>query len=513
MPDAERALLCSLAAAHPILQSEILPEPVLAPGEFLRQICCWGNLLNLFKTTSAYSGKPQLSRYNPELGYRMCTPEEFWALSVDNSEFGREYDFSRSFFEQFDQLLRAVYWLPLNATNCEGSDYINGAYGAKNSYLCFGIFNSEDCLYSYMLNHCSDCLDCIDALQSQYCYDGHMLRNCYECRHCRQCSNCSQCVLCEDCIGCQNCLLSYGLRNASYCIENQPLTKEQYQQHLHSLELHKRSKVSLGQQRLASLLAQAGHRTNRLTNAEDSTGCFLTNVNNLHSSFYTHNALDSGYLVCSHDCAHCWRGFAENSELAYQSGTYFKAYATYNSYMIVGGSFNLYSVFLYNTCNHCFGCAGLNKKEYCVLNKQYSKQEYFELVPRIIAQMRAHGEWGSFFPPRIAPHYYEQAFCNDWLQPLAAGEAERRGYRVGAGGLPTPQVGVSSSTIADSLYDLSPAQAQLTYVCASTGQSFRFQKKELEFYRKFGIPPPELHWAERIRRRIADVYLIPEVLE
>jgi predicted small metal-binding protein len=34
-----------------------------------------------------------------------------------------------------------------------------------------------------------------------------------------------------------------------------------------------------------------------------------------------------------------------------------------------------------------FGCVGLRKKQYCILNKQYTKEEYEELVPKIIEHM------------------------------------------------------------------------------------------------------------------------------
>jgi hypothetical protein len=32
-------------------------------------------------------------------------------------------------------------------------------------------------------------------------------------------------------------------------------------------------------------------------------------------------------------------------------------------------------------------------KQYCILNKQYTKEEYEELVPKIIEHMKKTGEW------------------------------------------------------------------------------------------------------------------------
>ena len=35
----------------------------------------------------------------------------------------------------------------------------------------------------------------------------------------------------------------------------------------------------------------------------------------------------------------------------------------------------------------CFGCVSIRNKKYCILNKQYTKEEYEELLPKIIAHM------------------------------------------------------------------------------------------------------------------------------
>lgn len=51
-----------------------------------------------------------------------------------------------------------------------------------------------------------------------------------------------------------------------------------------------------------------------------------------------------------------------------------------------------YCIDCYDTKN-CFGCIGLRNKQYCILNKQYTKEQYEELVPKIIEHMTKTGEW------------------------------------------------------------------------------------------------------------------------
>ncbi|MEI6774389.1 MAG: hypothetical protein WCL18_06480 [bacterium] len=38
-------------------------------------------------------------------------------------------------------------------------------------------------------------------------------------------------------------------------------------------------------------------------------------------------------------------------------------------------------------CSYCLGCIGLKNKEFCILNKQYTKEEWFEMANKIFEQM------------------------------------------------------------------------------------------------------------------------------
>ena len=292
-------------------------------------------------------------------------------------------------------------------------------------------------------------------------------------------------------------------------IANQPVTKEEYLRFVNDLALHSRSAITAAKQRFAEEVRRSGHMTNTLINSEGSTGQFLTNTENVFDSYYVLDAKDCGIMLLSKGCSQFWRGIAEGAELGYQSAAYFQAYCTYNCYQVYGGSFNLYSLFLYNSCSHCFGCAGLNKKSYCILNRQYSKEEYYALVPQIVAHMKQTGEWGHYFPAVSAPHFFEDSLANDWIAPLSRAQIIARGYRAG----PAHAVDVgktqSIAEIPDSIIDLTPEIANATFTCEATGKQFRFQAPEIEFYKRHLIPLPNRHWHERIKTRIAGVFLIP----
>ena len=40
-----------------------------------------------------------------------------------------------------------------------------------------------------------------------------------------------------------------------------------------------------------------------------------------------------------------------------------------------------------SSVSNIFGCVGVQNKQYCILNKQYTKEEYEALVPKIIEHM------------------------------------------------------------------------------------------------------------------------------
>ncbi|HRI36255.1 MAG TPA: hypothetical protein PK765_04235 [bacterium] len=75
-----------------------------------------------------------------------------------------------------------------------------------------------------------------------------------------------------------------------------------------------------------------------------------------------------------------------------------------------------------NATKDCFACVGLRNKQYCILNKQYTKEEYEALVPKIIDHMRSTGEWGEFFPSRLGLFGYNESVGNDYF-PLSKEEA------------------------------------------------------------------------------------------
>ena len=89
---------------------------------------------------------------------------------------------------------------------------------------------------------------------------------------------------------------------------------------------------------------------------------------------------------------------------------------------IIWYSNDIWYSYMLNNCRNCFGCVEMNGKQYCILNKQYTKEEYENLVPKIIEQMKEMPyldkqgrsySFGEFFPPEISPFAYNETCAQD----------------------------------------------------------------------------------------------------
>jgi hypothetical protein len=141
--------------------------------------------------------------------------------------------------------------------------------------------------------------------------------------------------------------------------------------------------------------------------------------------------------------------------------------------------------------SNCFGCVNMHHKSYCVLNKQYTKEEYEALVPKIIEHMRTTGEWGELFPMRIALFGYNKTTAQLYY-PLTKEEALSKGatwddYE------PSPSAvskTVDALQLPDDIRDVPDDILDWAIICEVTKKPFRIITQELRFYRNHILPLP-----------------------
>ena len=142
------------------------------------------------------------------------------------------------------------------------------------------------------------------------------------------------------------------------------------------------------------------------------TGDYVSYSKNSKTIYQSNGVEDSkycflNYLSPTKDCYdYCFYG--ENAIEVYEtikSGTNLN-HVLFSNGCFPEGHFLEYCHYCIG-CHNIFGCIGLRNKEYCIFNKQYSKEEYFELREKIIKHMNEmpyvnfagiEYKYGEFFP-------------------------------------------------------------------------------------------------------------------
>ena len=116
-------------------QKYLIPPPTLCPEERQKRRLAFRQERKLYKRPSDLSGKELITVYSPDKKYTVYSPEEWWGDGRDPFDYGKEYDFNRSFFEQFNELWHRVPLISLWQKSEENAAYNNNSWQLKNSYM------------------------------------------------------------------------------------------------------------------------------------------------------------------------------------------------------------------------------------------------------------------------------------------------------------------------------------------------------------------------------------------
>jgi len=398
-------------------------------------------------------------------------------------DYGRDFDFSRSFFEQFYELQLEVPRPALVNNNAENSDYCNFADDNKNCYLITTANDNEDSMYGFWLVENRDIVDCNYVYSSELLYECVDCRKCYGLRHSINCESCRDSAFLMDCKGVSNSILCINLRNQDYHILNKPCTKEEYEQTMKDLKGSYRVQQEL-LEKFEELKKQHLVRKSRNTIAsENVSGNNIYNSKNVNIGFEVYNSEDCSYLhdglegVSCHDIC-----FFDGVELCYES-TSLMGYLSRFTNFCRHTKDVLYCDGCHNSSN-LFGCNGLRSKQYCIFNKQYSKEDYEDLVMRIIEHMIDTKEFGEFPPIKYSPFPYEQTLAHEYFQLENTQEAQNPKSET------LTKSKIENPNIPDSISEVSDDICGEILHCEETGKPYKIIPQELKFYRDLSIPIP-----------------------
>ena len=478
-----------------------VPEPTLCPACRRQRRLSWRNERILYKRKCSKTGKDTFSIYPKDAPFPVYSPEAWYSDDWDPRDFGQEFDFSRPFFDQFYELQKKVPRISNILTNTINCDYCNVIGDCKNCYLIFGSIHCEDCMYGNPY-YSKNCIDSLVVRYSELCYECVDCEKLYECFFCQNCTNSQNLQFCFDVEGSHDCFLCTGLRRAEYHILNQSYSKEDYKKKV--AELRQKDPETLMQQ-LQELKQKTPVKYMVGTNNENVTGDIIFQSRNCRYLFQGEKCEEIHYstqIIESHHCMDC--DYGEVGDFAYEvSGFYKVSHLLFCHWCWEAANLHYCSTCTLNTKN-CFGCISLRHNQYCILNKQYKKEEYEKLVPKIIEHMKKTGEWGEFFPIKYSPFAYNESVAQEYFL-LTKEEVQKKCWLWRDE--TEKDFGVDKIVDAKQLsFDINQIPDDIlnwAIRCEVTGRLFRITPQELKFYKQFKLPIPHFHPDERHRRRMA----------
>ncbi|MFA5855240.1 MAG: hypothetical protein WC846_03075 [Candidatus Gracilibacteria bacterium] len=463
-----------------------VPSPTLCPDCRAQRRWAFRNQYNLYHRKCDFSGKEIISLYSQDKPYKIYDEEIWWSDKWNALDYGRDFDFSRPFFEQFNELLLAV---PRRSMNQDGTNenckYITFGMANKNCYLAFACFYSEDVYYSTGTSFSKDCLDSFRCTECQLVYECSNSHKCYQCAYLNDCSECLDSYLLTDCKNCKSCIACKNLRNKEFHIYNKPASKEEFEAFKMKLLEEETDKYikefNEWELKLPTIFAH-------IQNSENCTGNYIENAHNCYYCF--------DVLMGAQDLKYCfnagWKGkdmmdchmAGKESDLLYEMHATTNAHNSAFCSLFRGGS-DCYYCDNTSSTNNCFGCTGLVHKDYCILNKQYSKEDYLKLLPRIIEHMQKTGEWGEFFPAEISPFAYNETMANDYYE-MPKEEVLAKGWK-------WKEKESKEREVANANGEL--------LTCKTCQKPYKIISQEEILYQKIGVNKPKECYECRLKRR------------
>ncbi|MDA1209243.1 MAG: hypothetical protein O2904_04410 [bacterium] len=493
-----------------------LPAPTQCPDCRQQRRLAHNNEMNLSPGQCGLCERRTLTSYPEHTGKpyycRECWNSDKW----DPCDYGKEFDFNRPFFEQVKELKLSIPSMALNIQGeIQNSDYIHLAGSCKNSYLLSHADFCDECMYGYGFKKNIGCVDGFYNLHCEWCYDCIYIHKCYGLKGCQDCINCASSAFLKDCIGCQDCFCCIGLRDKKFCFENEQLSKEDYQKKMSEIDLGSYAQYQewknkrLEMQKTSIVKEFQGH------NLQECSGNYLQNCKETKNSFDCED-VESGKFCYQIVLA------AKNVYDIYQYGTNLQqsmecAICGENSYHLLFcidchmSCSDLYYCWYMDRCKDCFGCCDMHDKKFCILNKQYTEEEYNELVPKIIEHMKTTpyqspddsgtgqtGEYGEFFPMDISIFGYNKTTAQLYY-PLTEEETTAKGLKwdTAKDEATTATKSISADQLPDNISETPDDILDWAIECEVTKKPYKIQKKELEFYRAQSLPIPHRCREER----------------
>jgi len=488
-----------------------VPPPTFCPDCRIVRRMSWRNERALYHRKCDATGKDIVTMFSPDQPLIVYERDYWWSDKWDQLKSGRDYDFSKPFFQQFRELFEAAPLPNLANSNTINSEYGNHTADMKNCYLTYACFGCEDLSYCSGSVDSKNSLDIYKGLNFMQCYEdvlGTDLNRAFFSYDSDESVNCAFLHACKNMIDSLGCI---NMRNKSHCIFNKQYTKEEYTKERAKYDFGSYKQLTEFKEKFAEFKNKYPRRYGFIQKSVNSVGDNVLNCKNVYMGFDVFAGLeDCKYVI------HGWKNCRDVYD-GYGFGLNFD-----NSYEIVDtgaeATRNLFTIFTHS-CQHAqytyacknssnlFGCIGLRSKQYCIFNKQYTKQEYEALVPKIIEHMTAMPyvdkkgrvyKYGEFFPTELSPFSYNETIAQEHY-PKTKEEILEAGYGWRYNDAKQYTITTQPKDLPDHIKDVKDDILNQVIACEHAGNcneqcmgAFKIIPSELEFYKKMNLPLPRL---------------------
>ena len=496
-----------------------VPPPTWCPECRRMRRFAQTNEIVLYKRKCDLTQKDIFSMYPSDAPFPVYETSVWYGDAWDPYEYGVDFDENLPFLDQILKLQSKVPRMSLVAQGTVvNSPYAHRVSYPKNSYMTFRSSYPEDCSYIYNGKYTKDCVDSSWIVDSELCYECVNAKNCYNVRFSQEVNDCRDSSFLYSCRNCSNCTLCVNLVNQEYCIWNKKYSKEEYFKKLKELKLNSHAGIENSAKEFEEFRKTLPVKAAASIKSERVSGNWFANCKNVLQSFDCIDVKDSKYVFMVFEAEGCmdyyeWGNKAEEIYESVNCGL--NIARLYFSNQCWAGATDLYYC---NTCpgaRNCFGCVGLKKGEYSILNKKYSKEEYLVLKEKIIKQMKEipfvdkqgiKYFFGEFFPVTFSDFAYNETIAN-YHFPLSKEEAISRGYSWKDKEKKNYEATLKSEELPETVSEVNDSILNEIIECEEKDNPnsvgvFRITENELNFYKKMDLPLPRACFNIRYWRRM-----------
>ena len=493
--------------------------PTFCPECRMQRRYAWRNIMSLYNGKCDLCGKSVITLYSPDSGITIYCNKCWWSDKWDPKSYAMEYDFTKPFFNQFIELMYKVPHMAIvnddgiASLNCE---YTHDWWFSKNCYMAFSGWYVENVMYSFFIVAGRDMMDCMNIRsKNEWLYECIIARNCYQLKYSQFNIACIDSQFLYDCGNCSNCFMCANLRGKKYHFKNEEYSKEEYEKILKSYQLNTFSGVEKAQKEYDNFIVKYPRKYVNIIQNINVTGDVISRCKNLKNCFVA--------SLNSENCRYCdFIGTDKDCGDITMSG---ETQECYEGAILDHSQLNLFGIFSVKSqdirytqhchnCKHVIGCDALRNNNYCILNKQYTKEEYEKLLPKIIEHMDdipyidKKGniyKYGEFFPAELSPFGYNETQAPEQF-PLAREEALKEGFNWQDNTQRTTgKETIKPEDIPESIKDVDDKILNEILSCIECKRNYKIVQNELIFYRKMDIPIPRrcfyCRHANRVKRR------------